>query len=106
MPMAGIAQLHVPDNETITRDRIHARDELARRATTDPWWMKGTVLVLSIGFMLIIFGLPLAIIFQEALVKGWAAYAKAFHDKGTVHSVWLTLQVAAIAVPLNTLFGL
>ena len=104
--MAGIAHLQIPDMETITRERIRARNELARRATTDPWWMKATVLVLSIGFMLIFFALPLAVVFQEALAKGWASYARAFHDNATAHSVWLTLKVAAIAVPLNTIFGL
>jgi sulfate transport system permease protein len=104
--MAVIAQLQLPDRETITRERIRARNELARRATTDPWWMKATVLVLSIGFMLIFFALPLAVVFQEALAKGWASYARAFQDKATAHSVGLTLKVAAIAVPLNTIFGL
>lgn len=104
--MAGIAQLQIPDKEDITRARIRARNELARRATTDPWWMKLTVLALSLGFMLTFFVLPLALVFQEALRKGWEAYLHVFDDKATAHSVWLSLKVAAIAVPLNTLFGL
>lgn len=104
--MAGIAQLQIPDKEDITRARIRARHELARRATTDPWWMKLIVLALSLGFMLTFFVLPLALVFQEALRKGWVAYLQVFDDKATAHSVWLSLKVAAIAVPLNTIFGL
>lgn len=104
--MAGIAQLQIPDKEDITRARIRARHELARRATTDPWWMILTVLALSLGFMLTFFVLPLALVFQEALRKGWDAYLQVFEDKATAHSVWLSLKVAAIAVPLNTIFGL
>lgn len=104
--MAGLAPLQIPGREIITRDRIRARNELARRATTDPWWIKATVLTLSLGFTLIFFVLPLGVVFHEALAKGWTAYTKAFHDKATAHSIWLTLKVAAIAVPLNTIFGL
>ena len=76
------------------------------RATSDPWWMKMTVLALCLTFMLVFFALPLGLLFQEALRKGWDAYLKSFADKATMHSVWLSLKVAAIAVPLNTLFGL
>jgi sulfate transport system permease protein len=104
--MAGLAPLTLPDQENMTRARIRARNELAQRATSDPWWMKATVLALSLAFMLLFFVLPLALLFQEGLRKGWVAYLHAFDDKATVHSIWLSLKVAAIAVPLNTAFGL
>ncbi|WP_009959453.1 sulfate ABC transporter permease subunit CysW [Verrucomicrobium spinosum] len=104
--MAGIAQLNVPDAESATRARIIARNQLARRATSDPLWMKAMVLTLSLGFLFVFFVLPLALVFQEAFRKGWAAYLKVFEDRATTHSIWLTLKVALIAVPLNTVFGL
>lgn len=104
--MAGIAQLNVPDAESATRARIIARNQLARRATSDPFWMKAMVLTLSLGFLFVFFVLPLALVFQEAFRKGWAAYLKVFDDRATTHSIWLTLKVALIAVPLNTVFGL
>jgi sulfate transport system permease protein len=104
--MAGIAQLNVPDAESATRARIIARNQLARRATSDPLWMKATVLILSLGFLFVFFVLPLALVFQEAFRKGWEAYLKVFEDRATTHSIWLTLKVALIAVPLNTVFGL
>ncbi|WP_265593549.1 sulfate ABC transporter permease subunit CysW [Verrucomicrobium sp. BvORR034] len=104
--MAGIAQLNLPSGEDATRARIIARNQLARRATSDPLWMKATVLILSLGFLFVFFVLPLALVFQEAFRKGWEAYLKVFEDRATTHSIWLTLKVALIAVPLNTVFGL
>ncbi|HSJ03521.1 MAG: sulfate ABC transporter permease subunit CysW [Verrucomicrobium sp.] len=104
--MAGIAQLQISDKESVTRARIQARNQLARRATSDPLWMKSIVLTLSLGFLFIFFVLPLALVFQEAFRKGWVEFAKVFDDRATTHSIWLTLKVALIAVPLNTVFGL
>jgi sulfate transport system permease protein len=56
-----------------------------------------------LGFFLVI---PLAAIFFEAFRHGWAAYMAAIQDSDTVAALKLTLLTAAIAVPLNTVFGL
>lgn len=77
-----------------------------RRATAESAWTRWLIISLTVGFMLLMFVLPLGIIFQEALRKGWQTFLHAFDDRATRHSIWLTLQVAAIAVPLNTVFGL
>jgi sulfate/thiosulfate transport system permease protein len=58
--------------------------------------------VLFLAFFLI---LPLAAVFVEALRKGWAAYLAAFQDPDAQAAIRLTLTVAAIAVPLNLVFG-
>ncbi len=50
--------------------------------------------------------LPLIIVFGEALSKGFAAYLAAVADPLALASVRLTLLVAAIAVPLNMIFGI
>ncbi|WP_333679022.1 sulfate ABC transporter permease subunit CysW [Dyella sp.] len=50
--------------------------------------------------------LPLLAIFAEALHQGYAAYLDAIKQPDTVAAVRLTLTVAAIAVPLNLVFGL
>lgn len=100
--MAGIAQLNIED----ARTRVRAKHQLVHRATSDPWWMKATILGLSLGFLVIFFVFPLALIFQEAFRKGFSGYAEVFSDRATAHSIKLTLIVALIAVPLNTIFGL
>ena len=49
--------------------------------------------------------MPLASVFTEALRKGVQAYLAAFDDPDAKAAIRLTLTVAAIAVPLNALFG-
>jgi sulfate transport system permease protein len=76
------------------------------RATAEPPWMKWIIISITFAFMSLMFLLPLVLVFQEAFRKGWDAYAATFNDRATMNAVWLTLEVAAIAVPLNTFFGI
>lgn len=50
--------------------------------------------------------LPLIAIFAEAFRQGWAFYRDAISQPDSIAAVRLTLTVAAIAVPLNVVFGL
>ncbi|MBB5031758.1 sulfate ABC transporter permease subunit CysW [Prosthecobacter vanneervenii] len=77
-----------------------------RKATADSLTSRILIIGMAVGFMGLMFVLPLIIIFQEAFRKGWEGFAEAFDDRATTHAIWLTLKVAAITVPLNTLFGL
>lgn len=66
-----------------------------------------TVLVLvALGLIVWILVLPLAVLFVEAFAAGMGAFIAAVTDPDAVASVRLTLLVAAIVVPLNTVFGL
>lgn len=58
--------------------------------------------VLFIGVSLL---LPLVAVFGEALAKGFAAYGAAVVEPDALAAIKLTLLVAAIAVPLNLVFG-
>jgi sulfate transport system permease protein len=49
--------------------------------------------------------MPLAVVFNEALRKGWEACIAAIVEPDAWSAIRLTLLAAAIAVPLNTLFG-
>jgi sulfate transport system permease protein len=55
-----------------------------------------------IGLFLV---LPLVTVFAQALSKGVGAYLDAVTEEGAYHAIRLTLMVAAIAVPLNVIFG-
>lgn len=59
---------------------------------------------LAVLFWLLV--LPLLAIFAEAFRQGLAFYLDAIRQPDTVAAVRLTLTVAAIAVPLNLVFGL
>jgi sulfate/thiosulfate transport system permease protein len=65
------------------------------------------VLILVAGLFLVAFLLvPLAVVFSEAFAKGIDAYLDALQQPDALAAIGLTLLVAVIAVPLNTVFGL
>jgi sulfate transport system permease protein len=76
------------------------------RLTTEPLWMQALLMTAAIGFMALIVILPLAVVFAEAFHQGWQAYRDALVNPTALSAIRLTLLVAAIAVPLNVVFGL
>ena len=74
--------------------------------TTEPYWVQMSLLAVSLSFMGILVVLPLVVVFVEAFREGFAAYLAALADPLALQAVWLTVLVAAIAVPLNVVFGL
>ena len=76
-----------------------------KSGTTEPTWVKATLITLALGFMALFLVLPLAAVFAEALRKGWDAFAEAFKEPDAWSAIRLTLLTAAIAVPLNLVFG-
>jgi sulfate/thiosulfate transport system permease protein len=60
---------------------------------------------LCLLFMLLFLLLPLWSVFFEAFAKGWEAYFEALVSKDARSAIGLTLLVAAVAVPLNVVFG-
>jgi sulfate transport system permease protein len=63
------------------------------------------LMALAFAFLAVFLVLPLVIVFTEALAKGVAAYGEALSDHDTLAAIRLTLLVAAISVPLNSVFG-
>jgi sulfate transport system permease protein len=57
-------------------------------------------------FLALFVGLPFLVVFSEALHKGVGTYLTALADPAALAAVRLTLLVAAIAVPLNVVFGI
>jgi sulfate transport system permease protein len=66
-------------------------------------WLLIFAAVIYVALMLV---LPLGAVITQALVKGWQAWIAAVTDRDARSAIKLTLLVAAIAVPLNTIFGL
>ena len=64
------------------------------------------LIALAIGWLALVILLPLASVFAEAFRKGIGPYLEAFKDPDAGAAIRLTLTVAAIAVPLNALFGI
>jgi sulfate transport system permease protein len=68
-------------------------------------WVRRLLIALALGFMLLFLLLPLAAVFAEALRKGWQSYWQALQEPDAWSAIRLTLITAAIAVPLNLVFG-
>jgi sulfate transport system permease protein len=66
------------------------------------WLLLGT----SLAFLGLFLVVPLAAVFAEALRKGLGAYVESFRDPAALSAIRLTLLAAAIAVPVNVVFGL
>jgi sulfate transport system permease protein len=76
-----------------------------RSATRDPLIVRVVVLTVALGFFAIFLLLPLIVVFAEALRKGFETYWAALVDPDAQSAIRLTLLAAAIAVPLNLVFG-
>ncbi len=68
-------------------------------------WVRVLLIVTGMLFLGAIIGLPLAAVFSEALRKGFDAYLASIIEPDALAAIRLTLLVAAIAVPLNVVFG-
>ena len=75
------------------------------RPTTERPWIRRTLILIAIVFMLAVLVLPLVLVFVEAFRKGPENFSAAFNDPQSQAAIRLTLLVAAIAVPLNLIFG-
>src|ERR1051325_4552041 len=85
--------------------RLHSSPAPRLGASEPPivrWALIGAA-VAVVGLLLV---LPLVLVFGQALEKGLTAYWAALQQPDTLAALRLTLLVAAIAVPLNVLFGL
>ena len=63
------------------------------------------LMLVAFAFLLVFLVLPLVVVFGEAFAKGWGAAAATLAEPDTLAAIRLTLMVAAIAVPLNLVFG-
>jgi sulfate transport system permease protein len=76
-----------------------------RRATTEGPFAKTMLIALALGFLALFLVLPLIAVFLEAFRKGAGEFVFAMNEPDTLAAIRLTLTVAAIAVPLNLVFG-
>lgn len=79
---------------------------IRRRAATDePVWVRRTLIGLALAFLTLFLFIPLISVFYEALKKGTDVYLAAITEPDALSAIKLTLTVAAIAVPINLIFG-
>jgi sulfate transport system permease protein len=69
-------------------------------------WPRYVLTGLAILIISVFLLLPLATVLIEAFSEGWDLYVQAINDRYTWEAIKLTLLVATVVVPLNTVFGI
>ena len=77
-----------------------------RSVRRDPLRVRVALIGAALLFLALFIGLPLITVFVQAFAEGWSAYRSAITDPISLAAVRLTLLTAAIAVPINMIFGI
>ncbi|MBI3605568.1 MAG: sulfate ABC transporter permease subunit CysW [Nitrospirae bacterium] len=84
----------------------HQRISINRTVSiTESAVVRRILIGIAIGFLVLFLVVPLVAVFVEALKKGIMVYLTAIYEPDTIAAIRLTLLTAAIAVPLNLVFG-
>ena len=84
-----------------------ARGSVAlRRPTAESPAVTGVLIAIALAYFALLLLTPFVTVFLEALRKGLDVYWAALVEPDTLAAIRLTLLVAAIAVPLNLVFGI
>jgi len=73
---------------------------------TERHWVRRLTIAVALVFLFLFLILPLVVVFVEAFRRGLGGYLAALQEADAQAAIRLTLTVAAIAVPLNLVFGL
>ena len=76
-----------------------------RSATTEPAWVRRTLIGAALVFLTLFLFVPLLTVFVEAFKKGWEVYVASIVEPDALSAIKLTLIAAAISVPMNLAFG-
>lgn len=72
---------------------------------TEPRWVRIGLIAMALGFVGLFLIVPLITVFGGALAHGFPYYSDAIREPISLAAIALTLKVAAVAVPLNLVFG-
>jgi len=68
--------------------------------------MKYALRFVALGYLAAVLVGPVALVFYRAFEHGFDTFWAAVTTPEALHALWLTVLIAAIAVPLNTAFGI
>jgi len=74
--------------------------------TTEPPLIRSLLIGLALTFVTLFLFAPLVTVFVEALKQGWAGALDALRMPDAQAAIRMTLTIAAIAVPINAIFGI
>ena len=94
------------NTHSISHPPAKGRGAKQQQALQDPNWVRWSLIAIALGFITLFICLPLGLVIYQALSKGIEAYWAALTQADTLAAIRLTLLVAIVTVPLNTLFGI
>ncbi|RYG57211.1 sulfate/thiosulfate ABC transporter permease CysW, partial [bacterium] len=96
----------VPVSPVQSEATTRAAKTAATRATSEPRLLQWFLIALALGAMGLILIVPLFVVFTEAFSQGLELYKASIINPDALSAVRLTLLVALVAVPINTVFGI
>jgi sulfate transport system permease protein len=60
----------------------------------------------ALGYLAAVLVAPVGLIFYRAFEHGLKPFWEAISNPAAVHALWMTVQIALVTVPLNTVFGI
>jgi sulfate transport system permease protein len=78
---------------------------LAAQTISEPALIRWGLIAVALIFLGLFVIMPLVMVFGSALAKGAAVYFAAIREPDALSAIRLTLVTAAVAVPLNLIFG-
>ena len=72
----------------------------------EPRWVRWLLIVVAMGFLILFLLVPLGVVFVKAFEEGAGAWIAAVTEPDARAAVRLTLLAAAVAVPVNVVFGI
>src|SRR5579862_5742591 len=90
---------------TLVAGKLPASHRVATAATGESAAVRWILIGTAVLFLALFIFLPLAIVFSQAFAKGVGVYWASLRTPDALSAIRLTLLAAAIAVPLNLVFG-
>lgn len=75
-------------------------------STTEPRYIRWTLIMVALFYVLMFLFLPLLLVFYQAFDEGLGAYWHVLKHADTLRAIWMTLITVCVAVPINVIFGL
>ncbi|MBP1628826.1 MAG: sulfate transporter permease subunit CysW [Holophagaceae bacterium] len=79
---------------------------MSAASVREPFWVRLLLTLVALAFLAVALVAPLVAVFHQALKDGLALYFASFKDPNAWAAIRLSLVAAAVAVALNTIFGL
>lgn len=92
--------------EPVELIQIERKPTPSRKKVKEAKWTKRVLISIMLGYLSIFLLVPLIFIFIKAFEQGASVYLAAITESDALAAIRLTLLVAVIAVPLNTVFGI